>query len=108
MIHAIGPRNELETMLAMQMVGIHNLAMKTLERATLGNQHHSSEAQHVNAINKISRTFIAQLEALNKLRDKGQHKMTVEHIHVNEGGHLNSSLPVFDAYGLFQARKHSG
>ncbi|MBO0332611.1 hypothetical protein J0X12_03235 [Sneathiella sp. CAU 1612] len=27
-----------------------------------------------------------QMEALNKHRGKGQQKMTVEHVHVNEGG----------------------
>ncbi len=35
---------------------------------------------------KLTRTFIAQMEALDKHRGKGQQKMTVEHVHVNEGG----------------------
>jgi hypothetical protein len=35
---------------------------------------------------KMMRTFTAQLEALNRYRAKGQQKMTVEHVHVNERG----------------------
>ena len=32
------------------------------------------------------RTFTAQMEALKKYRTGGEQKMTVEHVHVNEGG----------------------
>ncbi|MBT4688816.1 MAG: hypothetical protein HOB72_12045, partial [Rhodospirillaceae bacterium] len=38
------------------------------------------------ALNKLARTFTAQMEALNRYRGKGQQKMTVEHVHVHEGG----------------------
>ena len=36
--------------------------------------------------NKLSRTFMMQIEALNRYRGKGQQKMTVEHVHINSGG----------------------
>src|SRR5215217_8219392 len=36
--------------------------------------------------NKLSRTYAALLEALNRHRGKGQQKVTVEHVHVHEGG----------------------
>ncbi len=35
---------------------------------------------------KLTRTYAAQMEALNKYRGKGQQKMTVEHVHVHDGG----------------------
>lgn len=35
---------------------------------------------------KLSRTYAAQMEALRKHRKKGRQKMTVEHVHVHEGG----------------------
>ena len=38
------------------------------------------------ALNKLARTFTTQMEALNRHRGKGQQKMTVEHVHVYEGG----------------------
>jgi hypothetical protein len=36
--------------------------------------------------NKLSRTYAALLDALNRHRGKGQQKVTVEHVHVHEGG----------------------
>jgi hypothetical protein len=36
--------------------------------------------------NKLSRTYATLLEALNRHRGKGQQKVTVEHVHVHEGG----------------------
>jgi len=87
LMHAIAPKDELETMLAVQMVGVvHHLSIKAMARAATPNQPHNVETQNYTNVNKISRTFIAQLEALNKHRGKGQQKMTVEHVHVNQGG----------------------
>ena len=36
--------------------------------------------------NKLSRTYVTLLEALNRHRGKGQQKVTVEHVHVHPGG----------------------
>lgn len=36
--------------------------------------------------NKLSRIYATLLEALNPHRDKGQQKVTVEHVYVHEGG----------------------
>src|SRR6185295_15095909 len=38
------------------------------------------------ALNKLARTFTAQMEALKRYRTGGQQKVTVEHVHVHEGG----------------------
>jgi hypothetical protein len=39
-----------------------------------------------NAFNKLARTFAAQVETLKDYRSKGEQKMTVQHVHVAEGG----------------------
>ncbi len=36
--------------------------------------------------NKLSRTYTMLVEALNRHRGKGQQKVTVEHVHVHQGG----------------------
>ena len=36
--------------------------------------------------NKLARTFTTQVAALKNYRTGGQQKMTVEHVHVHEGG----------------------
>jgi hypothetical protein len=42
--------------------------------------------EQLNQANKLSRTYATLLEALNRHRGKGQQKVTVEHVHVHEGG----------------------
>lgn len=86
LLHAIEPRDELEGMLAVQMVGIHNLTMEMMRRVSITDQTVDGVNDNINRINKLSRTFVAQLEALDRHRNKGQQKMTVEHVHVNKGG----------------------
>ena len=39
-----------------------------------------------NAFNKLARTFAAQVAALKDYRSKGEQKMTVQHVHVADGG----------------------
>jgi hypothetical protein len=39
-----------------------------------------------NALNKLARTFAAQVEALKRYRSGGEQKMTVQQVHVAEDG----------------------
>ena len=83
---AFQPSNPLEALLATQMVAVHCLAMKCVGVANIKDQHPEAAAKRLDAANKLFRTFSTQLEALNKLRGKGQQKITVEHISINQGG----------------------
>ncbi|MEE9402404.1 MAG: hypothetical protein V3V47_04305 [Desulfobacteria bacterium] len=85
-LNGIQPQDELEGMLAVQMIGVHNMAMETMRRAMLANQNSNAKQANVNQATKMLRTFAAQMEALKKYRTGGQQKMIVEHVHVNEGG----------------------
>lgn len=82
----IAPKDELEGMLAVQMVSIHNATMECLRRAMIPEQCFDGRTGNLNQANKLARTFTTQMEALNRYRGKGQQKMTVEHVHVHEGG----------------------
>ncbi len=86
LLHAIGPRDELEAMLACQMIAAHNLTMECFRRAGQPGLLMVAVDSNINRGTKLARTFVAQLEALNKHRGKGQQKITVEHVHVAEGG----------------------
>lgn len=86
MIKAINPKDDLEGMLSLQMIGVHHMTMEVIKRGMLPNQTVDGVTSNVNRTTKLARTFIAQLDALNKHRSKGQQKMTVEHVHVNKGG----------------------
>ena len=42
--------------------------------------------EHLNMANKLARTSATLLGAFDKHRGKGQQKVTVEHVHVHDGG----------------------
>lgn len=83
---SLKPENELEGMLLGQMIACHHAAMECYRRAMLSNQTFAGTQQALSFANKLSRTFAMQLEALDKHRGKGQQKVTVEHVHVHQGG----------------------
>ena len=82
----IGPKDELEGMMAAQLLAAHNTAMECYRRAMLEEQTFEGRRENLNQANKLSRTWATLLEALNKHRGKGQQKVTVEHVHVHPGG----------------------
>jgi len=82
----IGPQDELEGMMAAQLIGAHNAAMECFRRAMLSEQSFDSRRENLNQANKLSRTFATLVEALNRHRGKGHQKVTVEHVHVHSGG----------------------
>jgi hypothetical protein len=82
----IAPKDELEGMLAAQLVACHNASMECYRRAMIGEQSFEGRRENLSQANKLSRTYATLLEALNRHRGKGQQKVTVEHVHVHEGG----------------------
>jgi hypothetical protein len=73
-------------MIAAQLLAVHNAAMECYRRAKIGGQTFEGMRENLNQANKLSRTYTNLLEALNRHRGKGQQKVTVEHVHVHEGG----------------------
>ena len=82
----IAPRDELEGMIAGQLVACHNASMECFRRAMIGEQSLEGRRENLNQANKLSRTYAMLLETLNRHRGKGQQKVTVEHVHVHAGG----------------------
>ena len=86
LVTGIQPRTELEGLLAVQMIGCHNLAMSTLRRATRTDRV-DFLAMYGNLSATLLRTFTAQLEALARLRGQTiKQTVRVEHVHVEPGG----------------------
>ena len=82
----IGPKDELEGMMAAQLIAAHNAAMECYRRAMLEEQTVEGRRENLNQANRLARTWATLLETLNKHRGKGQQKVTVEHVHVHPGG----------------------
>lgn len=82
----IAPRDELEGMMAAQLIAAHNAAMECYRRAMLSEQTLEGWRENLNQANKLSRTWATLQDALDKHRGKGQQNVTVKHVHVYEGG----------------------
>lgn len=85
-VRSLGAHDGLEALLAVQMVGVHSLAMKFLATAALEGQTDHGIEVSINHANRLLRTFTTQVEALKKYRSKGEQHCTVEHVHVHSGG----------------------
>jgi len=84
-VKGIEPRDQIEAMLAAQMAAVHNATM-TFARRLAGVETIRQQDSAQTAFNKLARTFAAQVSALKDYRSKGEQKMTVQHVHVAEGG----------------------
>jgi hypothetical protein len=82
----LGPKNEIEGMIAAQLIAAHNAAMESYRRAMIKEQTFEGRRENLTQANKLSRTYATLLDALNRHRGKGQQKVTVEHVHVHAGG----------------------
>src|SRR5262245_52505518 len=76
----IGPKDEIEGMIAAQLLAAHNAVMECYRRAMLGDQTFEGRRENLSQANKLSRTYAVLLDALNRHRGKGQQKVTVEHV----------------------------
>ena len=96
-VDGIQPENEVEAMLACQMAATHALTMTMMGRATRAGLIPQMEASGNLAV-KLSRTFVAQVEALAKLRKPPEQRVVVEHVHIHPGaqavvGNVNHTTP---------------
>ena len=80
------PRNELEGMMAAQLIAAHHAAMDCFRRAAYPGQTLEGRSENLSQANKLSRSFAMMVEALDHHRGKGQQKVTVKHVHVHAGG----------------------
>ena len=84
-VKGIEPRDQLETMLAVQMAAVHVASMTFARRLA----HVDTIAQQDSAeraFNKLTRTFATQMEALKRYRTGAEQKVTLQHVSVAEGG----------------------
>ena len=84
-VDAMNPRDPAEALLCTQMAAIHQATMmmaKRLNHAENLPQQDSAER----ALNKLTRSFTAQMEALRMHRNGGKQTVTVQHVNVSDGG----------------------
>ncbi len=82
----IKPQDEIEGMLAAQMIAAYSASMECFRRAMLSEQTFEGRNASLSQANKLTRSYAMMMEALNRYRGKGQQVMRVEHVTVNAGG----------------------
>ena len=85
MMEGIAPQNSVESLLAVQMVTAHNMAMKTAALAMHPDQTFEGMAENISRASRMMKVFVSQTEALAKLRGNSK-TVTIKHVNVNEGG----------------------
>ncbi len=106
-VKGIEPRDQLEAMLAAQMAAVH-MASMTFARRLAHVENIPQQDSASNAFNKLTRTFAAQMSALKEYRSKGEQKMTVQHVHVAEGGQAIVGNVTAPAEGVGARKKSEG
>lgn len=81
-LKGIAPKDQIEGMLATQMIATHHAALDNFAIAA-ESETIDIRVAALSSATKLTRTYAAQMEALNRYRGKGQQKMTVEHVHIN-------------------------
>src|SRR6185369_14467317 len=77
---SIEPRDELEAMLAAQMAAVHQAAMAFASRLVQTDNVQARESAE-RAVNKLTRTFATQMEALKRYRGPSEQRVAVHHHH---------------------------
>jgi hypothetical protein len=87
MVRGLAPTDATEALLVTQMVAVHKLSMVEARRLALAEGPDQQDRASI-SLNKLARTFSAQLETLKRYRSKGEQVIRVQHqqVTVNEGG----------------------
>ena len=80
------PQNAIEASLAAQMTATGEAALMFLNHATLPDQPSEMVDRGVARATRLMRLHLEQIEAMQKLKGAAQQKVTVEHVHVHQGG----------------------
>jgi hypothetical protein len=81
----IRPQDPVEGMLASQMITIHTASMMSFARASRPGVSPELYDLHMKHAGRLSKTFSALVEALNRHRGKGEQRIVIERVTVNGG-----------------------
>ncbi|EGF92909.1 hypothetical protein ABI_13470 [Asticcacaulis biprosthecium C19] len=81
-VQGVAPQNEIEGALATQMFAVHCLMMSSARRVESSERMDACKLW-LDQVNRLGRTFTAQVEALQKLRGGGRQLVEVKHTHID-------------------------
>lgn len=83
-VDSMKPKDATETLLVTQMAAIHQATMMMARRLNHVENIQQQDAAE-RALNKLARTYAAQMEALKRYRSKGQQTVRVERVTIEPG-----------------------
>ena len=87
LIEELGPQTLLESLLAVQMVGVFQASTKLLASGVMREQSLEHAEWKTRTATRLMKLYTEQLDAMAKLKGKStQQKVIVEHVHVHSGG----------------------
>ena len=96
-LHSLKPCDEIEGMIVTRLIFLNFLISKSLNLSVIENQSLEGQEIYTNRSSKLMRLFNETLESLMKYRRKGEQKVIVQHVNVNDGG--RAIVGNFDANG---------
>jgi hypothetical protein len=84
-LKGIKPCDHIESMLGEQMVAVHIAAMRAAARVAHAETVEARQLA-INDLNRCTRTFASQVDALKRHRSNGEQTVKVQHVVVNDGG----------------------
>jgi hypothetical protein len=85
MVRGFNPKDQVEITLGVQMAAIHIATMRAAAFLGASKKREDVEA-HEKSLNRLARTYVAQMEGLKRYRSKGEQRVYVERVTVHEGG----------------------
>ena len=86
-LEAINPKDELESMIAAQLVVAHTATIECFQRAVKAERYPGDRRENLDHANRLSRSFTNLLDSLGRYRGKSHHQtVTVQHVSVHAGG----------------------
>jgi hypothetical protein len=82
-LKGVAPQDAVESMIAMQMIGIHSAVADSLKMAREACS--PLREVHLSQAGRLSRAFSALVEALDRHRGKGYQLIRIEHVNVAPG-----------------------
>ncbi len=79
------PKDSVEAGIIIQMIALQELTMNMAERAFVSDEYNEIIDQCVNRVSKLTRSYASLADSFTKYRTKGQQKITVQHVNVENG-----------------------
>jgi len=83
-LKGIAPKDEVEAMLAAQLIATHNSAMECYRRAMHSEQSFEGRQMNLKFASKLSNSHVALVDALKRYRGRGKQEIIVKHVRVED------------------------